>query len=50
MVVKLRKEDFYFSLLCDFNDGSIIYDYEFFFVDLYSFEIIFYYDDFKIIN
>lgn len=50
MVAKPRKEDPHSSLLCDFNDGSIIHDHELFFVDPYSLEIILYYDDFKITN
>lgn len=50
MVVKFRKEDVYFSFLCDFNNGSIVYNYELFFVDNKSLKIFFYYDDFEIIN
>lgn len=50
MVAKPRKEDVHSSLLCDFNNGSIVHNHELFSVDHKSLKILLYYDDLEITN
>lgn len=50
MFVKFRKVDVYFSFLCDFNNGSIVYNYKLFFVNFRSLKILFYFYDIEINN
>ena len=50
MVAKPRKEDVHSSLLCDFNNGSIVHNHELFSVDNKSLKILLYYDDLEITN
>ena len=50
MVAEPRNEDQQSSLLCDFNDGSIMNNHELFSTDPHSLKIILYYDDLEITN
>ena len=50
MVAEPRNENQHSSLLCDFNDGSIMKNHELFSTDPQSLKIILYYDDIGITN
>ena len=50
MLAKPRKVDVHSSLLCDFNNGSVVHNHELFSEDQKSLKILLYYDDLEITN